>query len=293
MRYNASVAVAVTALCVLAALAGCLDGGETEAKTSLTEIRIADMPTEDFLHVNVSFSEMRLHSNETGWETIPAGRTIDLLYLHEHNLSEQLGVENITAANYTKLWLVVDNATGVLADTNETVYFDVPSGTLKIQHLFALHEGNNSITLDIDLERSLFARGDMYKLLPVISALNVSYANGTQVHVRDRDRIRRMTRNRPPVVDIVVNDTRGRHVHAAVNESITFDASDSFDIDNDSLSFRWDFDDGGTAVGPLVEHSFNETGAYHVAVTVSDGEQSATGAVTITVRGNGGPGSGP
>ncbi len=292
MRVDASVAIAATALLVFASLSGCLEGEETAAKTSLTEIRIADMPTEDFLHVNISFSEIRLHSNETGWETIPAGRTVDLLYLHEHNLSEQLVVEDITAANYTKLWLVVDNASGVLADTNETVYFDVPSGILKIQHLFALQEGNNSITLDIDLERSLFARGDMYKLLPVISALNVSYANGTQVHIRDRDRIRNMTRNRPPVVDIVVNGTRGRHFNAAVNESITFDASGSFDVDNDSLTFRWDFDDGGNVTGPVVEHSFNETGAYQVTVTVGDGEYTRTGHATVTVGRPGGPGHG-
>ncbi|MFO8132435.1 MAG: PKD domain-containing protein [Thermoplasmatota archaeon] len=294
MNGRNAVPLAVLALFLATALAGCLEGDEgTAAETSLTEIRVADMPTEDFLHVNVSFTEVKLHSDEAGWESIYADRTVDLLYLHENNLSERLGVENITAANYTKLWLVVDNATGVLADTGETVYFDVPSGTLKIQHLFALQEGNNSITLDIDLDRSIFARGDMYKLLPVISGLNVSYANGTQVHIRDRDRIQNMTRNRPPVVDIVANGTRGRHLTAAVNESITFDAGGSFDVDNDSLTFAWDFDDGTSATGSTVEHTFNETGAYQVILTVSDGENASTGHLTVTVRGQGGNGRGP
>jgi len=276
--------------------AGCLEDDEdTAAKTSLTEIRVADMPTEDFLHVNVSFTEVLLHSNETGWESIEANMTVDLLYLHENNLSEQLGIEEITVANYTKLWLVVDNATGVLAATNETVYFDVPSGTLKIQHLFALQEGNNSITLDIDLDNSIFALGDMYKLLPVISSLNVSYANGTQIHIRDRDRIQNMTQNRPPVVDIVANGTRGKHLNAMVNESIRFNAGGSFDVDNDSLTFTWDFDDGTDETGPVVEHTYNETGAYQVMLTVSDGENSSSGHLTVTVKDKGGPqnGNGP
>ena len=290
--------VVVVALLGAAACAGCLEDDEgTAAKTSLTEIRVADMPTEDFRHVNVSFTEVLLHSNETGWESIEANRTIDLLYLHENNLSEQLGLEEIAVANYTKLWLVVDNATGVLADTGETVYFEVPSGTLKIQHLFALQEGNTSITLDIDLGNSIFALGDMYKLLPVISGLNVSYANGTQIHIRDRDRIKNMTQNRPPVVDIVANGTRGKHLSAVVNESIMFNAGGSFDVDNDSLMFTWDFDDGTDATGPVVDHIYNETGAYQVTLTVSDGENSSTGHLTVTVKKRGGPlggnGNGP
>lgn len=288
MKYVALAFMA--ALVTTAVLAGCLEGDEgTAAETSLTEIRVADMPTDDFLHVNVSFSEVLLHSDEAGWQTIEANVTVDLLYLHENNLSEQLGIEEIAVANYTKLWLVVDNATGVLADTGETVYFDVPSGTLKIQHLFALQEGNNSITLDIDLDNSLFALGDMYKLLPVISGLNVSYANGTQIHIRDRDRIQNMTRNRPPVVDIVANGTRGRHLNAVVNQTITFSAGESFDVDNDSLTFEWDFDDGGNATGAAVDHAFNETGAYRVTLTVGDGENSSTGHLTVTVRQTGGP----
>ncbi len=291
MKYVALAVMA--ALVTTAVLAGCLEGDEgTAAKTSLTEIRVADMPTDDFLHVNVSFTEVLLHSDEAGWQTIEADKTVDLLYLHENNLSEQLGIEEIAMADYTRLWLVVDNATGVLADTGETVYFDVPSGTLKIQHLFALQEGNNSITLDIDLDRSIFALGDMYKLLPVISGLNVSYANGTQIHIRDRDRVQNMTRNRPPVVDIVANGTRGSHLNAAVNQTITFNAGESFDVDNDSLTFEWDFDGGSTASGAMVEHSFNEAGAYRVTLTVSDGENSSTGHLTVTVR-QGGNGRGP
>jgi|GEM_PF-4149592 len=51
------------------------------------------MPTEDFSHVNVTFSEIKLHSNESGLVSIPLETTtVDLIYLHMNNLTEQLGI---------------------------------------------------------------------------------------------------------------------------------------------------------------------------------------------------------
>lgn len=268
-----------------ALLAGCLDQNGAEAKTSLVEIRVGDMPTQDFATINVTFSEVKLYSNQTGWVSIAAEpTTIDLLYLHMHNLTQQLGITEVDIGNYSKLWIAVDNASGVLKDTNETVFFDVPSGTLKIQHLFVLQEGDNTITVDIDLNNSVFARGDMYKLLPVISSLNVSYANGTQIHIRDRDRICNMTENRKPVIDIVVNGSRGNHLSVWMNQTVVFNASGTFDIENDTLTYYWDFDEGTIADIPVVEQTFTEKGTYQVTLTVSDGELEDTDRLTVTVE---------
>lgn len=278
-----SVVVAVALGAVF--LAGCLNQNAAEATTSLVEIRVGDMPTQDFTSINVTFSEVKLYGNHTGWVSITTEpTTIDLLYLHMHNITQQLGLTEVEAGNYSKLWIVVDNASGILKDANETVYFDVPSSTLKIQHLFALQEGNHTITVDIDLDNSVFARGDMYKLLPVISSLNVSYANGTQIHIHQRDRIRTMLENRPPVIDIVVNGSRGHHLSVAVNQTVIFNASGTFDIDNDTLTFHWDFDEGTIAHTPVVEQTFTEEGTYHVTLTVSDGELEATDHMTVTVK---------
>ena len=62
------------------------------------------------------------------------------------------------------------------------------------------------------------------------------------------------------------------HITVDVNETITFDASETFDIDADTLSFSWDFDDGTTSAEPIVNHSYAESGTYNVTLTVSDGE---------------------
>lgn len=71
-----------------------------------------------------------------------------------------MGIAEIEIGNYTKLWIVVENATGVLKATNETINFEVPSGTLKIQQLFKLQEGDNTITVDINLDNNRYPSGN-------------------------------------------------------------------------------------------------------------------------------------
>ncbi len=300
---------------------GCIEETQQKGETaiSVTSFRIGDVPTDDFIHVNITFSEVKLHSNETGWINIPLNvTTVDLLYLHMNNLTETLGIGEIEVGNYSKLWIVIDNATGVLKTTNETVYFQVPSGILKIQQLFKLEEGNNTFTVDIDLENSIhvYGGGESYKLLPVISELNVSHANGTKIRFRNHERItnygngtqvklkdnntlKNMVGNRKPTIDIVVNDSRGNHVSISVNETITFDASGTIDIDGDNITFLWDFDDGITDANQTVTHAYAESGTYHVSLTVSDGELTDSDTITVTVKkptgnnDNSGQGNGP
>lgn len=66
---------------------------------------------------------------------------------------------------------------------------------------------------------------------------------------------------------------------APTHHPIQFDASDSFDPDGDIVSYHWDFGDGGTAVGPVVEHEFETSNVdYRVVLTVTDdsGEGNST-----------------
>lgn len=65
--------------------------------------------------------------------------------------------------------------------------------------------------------------------------------------------------------------------------TVQFDASGSTDPAGHSLTYSWAFSDGGTGTGVSVSHVFNDHGNYTAAVTVSDGSQSATKSLTITV----------
>ncbi len=65
-----------------------------------------------------------------------------------------------------------------------------------------------------------------------------------------------------------------RKKEAPVSESkcneFTFDATSSYDPDNQALSFLWDFGDGTTSDKPVVTHTFENGGDYNVILSVTD-----------------------
>ncbi|MCK4332126.1 MAG: DUF4382 domain-containing protein [Thermoplasmatales archaeon] len=286
MKMKIFVVCAIVVLLVFTS--GCVEQEEVGVKTSLTGIRIGDMPTEDFSHINVTFSEIKLHKsgNNSGWVNFSMESiSVDLIYLHLNNLTEKLAEMEIDVGNYTKLWITVDNVTGVLNATNETVYFDVPSKTLKIQQLFKIQEGNNTITVDIDLNSSIlkYGGGEKYKLLPVISRLEHHHEHKLQFRENNKNKLKNMVENRPPVIDVVTNGSRGKPITASIGQNISFNATETFDIDGDSITYYWDFDDGTNATGLVVNHSYDKQGSYWVVLTASDNESDATETIEIHV----------
>jgi PKD repeat protein len=66
--------------------------------------------------------------------------------------------------------------------------------------------------------------------------------------------------------------------------SVQFDASPSADPDGTIISYAWNFGDTGTAVGPLVSHTYAVSGTYTVQLTVTDnGGQSASASQAVPV----------
>ena len=50
----------------------------------------------------------------------------------------------------------------------------------------------------------------------------------------------------------------------------TFDATGSYDPDNDNISFLWDFGDGSTSTEPVVTHVYERPGEYEVSLSITD-----------------------
>jgi len=57
---------------------------------------------------------------------------------------------------------------------------------------------------------------------------------------------------------------------------ITFDASASYDVDGEIVSYRWNFGDGSTAEGSIVIHSYSSAGNFTVTLTVVDNDGLAS-----------------
>jgi PKD repeat protein len=64
---------------------------------------------------------------------------------------------------------------------------------------------------------------------------------------------------------------------------ITFDASGTRDANSDSLSFAWDLGDGSTSSDTIVVHTYTAAGDYNVVLTVSDGIESVSDSLTVSI----------
>lgn len=290
------------AICVFTGLlllaCGCIEEKKEEGKleTALVTVQVTDKVTENFSYVNVTFSEVKIHkhleNDNASWITITSDpKTVDLISLNLSNINETLGVAEIEVGKYSKLWINVSNATGVLKATGETVNITVPSGWLKIQqlHLFNITKGNNTITVDIDLENSIhtFHGGEEYKFIPVISGIEHHHQNQLKFREHDHSKIKNMVGNRAPAIDILVNGTLvKKNAWVNANESTEFNASATLDIEGDDINFTWDFGDGTeAATGAVVTHSFSDLKKlYKVTLTVSDGTDEAIAIITINVH---------
>ncbi|MFO8132588.1 MAG: PKD domain-containing protein [Thermoplasmatota archaeon] len=71
-----------------------------------------------------------------------------------------------------------------------------------------------------------------------------------------------------------------------VDESVSFDASDSYDPYGGSIaSYSWDFGDDSSGSGETTSHTYTENGTYTVTLTVTDGDgKSASTSKMVTVN---------
>lgn len=71
-----------------------------------------------------------------------------------------------------------------------------------------------------------------------------------------------------------------------VDETVNFDASQSYDPDGSIVSFEWNYGDGSTGSGSSVSHKFSQKGEYTVSLKVTDNSGNTdTASTEIQVTG--------
>jgi PKD repeat protein len=85
------------------------------------------------------------------------------------------------------------------------------------------------------------------------------------------------TSNQSPVASFTASPTSG-----VAPLEVSFNASNSSDLDGTIVSYQWDFKDGSTGTGQTINHTFSSTGSYNVGLIVTDNE-GATGSTTKTI----------
>jgi PKD repeat protein len=92
--------------------------------------------------------------------------------------------------------------------------------------------------------------------------------------------------NRPPIASFTYSP-----LNAAVNETITFNASNSTDLDGFITNYEWDFGDGyiTNTTGEIIMHLYYSAGDYTVSLTVTDNDgakDTTTIELTLAIKGD-------
>jgi len=170
---TAILAIAITLVVVIGGVGVYLVASKPTGTEGRVTIYVKDLPDE-WTHVNVTFSEVRIHAadagNESGWRNLALKTdTVDLASLT--NVSEMLAAGNVSAGKYTQIRIVVVSAVGTMAN-GTIVEFKVPSGELKTTHPFNVTSSHNeTLTLDIDLSKSIIHNASGWIFKPVLGSI--------------------------------------------------------------------------------------------------------------------------
>ncbi len=86
--------------------------------------------------------------------------------------------------------------------------------------------------------------------------------------------------NQNPVAVANISKTQ-----AEVNETITFDGSQSYDNDGNITQFLWNFGDGNTSTQATATHAYSQANTYNYSLTVTDNDGATdqkTGQITVS-----------
>jgi len=156
-------------------------------------------------------------------------------------------------------------------NTNEVILFNAsdsydPDGSI-VSHFWDFGDGSNATGI---LVNHSYADNGIYTV-----TLTVTDDDGAT----DTATATKTVLNRPPVAVFTESAET-----AYVGETITFNASDSYDPDGYIATFFWDFGDGTNTTGIIVQHAYSTNGTYIVTLTVTDNDgasNSTSSAKTI------------
>lgn len=96
----------------------------------------------------------------------------------------------------------------------------------------------------------------------------------------DSQQVAIVVKNAPPVAQATVSDST-----PYPGDTVTFDASDSYDVTGSIASYAWDFGDGSTGEGVTATHIYLKGGTYTATLTTTDNEgASSHTSLTMTVK---------
>jgi nitrous oxidase accessory protein NosD len=75
-----------------------------------------------------------------------------------------------------------------------------------------------------------------------------------------------------PLMEPFIENLRpkAKFTYSVYGKYVLFDASSSYDLDGNIVSYEWDFGDSFLGIGESIPHSYDDFGAYNVTLTITD-----------------------
>jgi len=169
---------------------------------------------------------------------------------------ELKNVKNINAANFD---IEYENIEFINASSTYNFSFSEHEGKIKAFILFGNESGNLSIAM---LKFKCTNAGEAKIMLKNVTLSNI---NASRIEAYIENATITVFDNFAPVANFSYLPS-----NAAANETVTFNASMSYDSDGSIVNYTWDFGDGSTGYGCIVNHSYASNGAYNVTLLVKD-----------------------
>ena len=121
-------------------------------------VSVADTSIAGVSAVNLTFSEIAIHSNATGWTNISTTKTIDILNVTSAN-AILLGSMSLKAQKYTQIRLELTKVTVVLFGVNVTATLSRNGFAVINQPFTVSAHGTTDMVIDFDLRTSVQIMG--------------------------------------------------------------------------------------------------------------------------------------
>ena len=121
-------------------------------------VSVADTSIAGVSAVNLTFSEIAIHGNVTGWTNISTTKTVDILNVTSAN-AILLGSMSLKAQKYTQIRLELTRVTVVLFGVNVTATLSGNGFAVITQPFTVSAHGTTDMVIDFSLSSSLHING--------------------------------------------------------------------------------------------------------------------------------------
>ena len=170
-----------------------------------------------------------------------AGTSFDVQYL-----------DPVASFEFSPEFAIVDQ----IIDFNGSSSYD-PSGGYFISYYWLFGDGDTGY--GVTQSHTYSSAGTYTVNLTVMNNHNITDTNSQEITITST------TSNTSPIASFT-----STHTSPSVNQSVTFDASNSTDPDGIITNYIWDFGDDTTGAGMTTTHSYITDGTYTVTLTVTD-----------------------